>query len=189
MLSFNFNKVIIIVKKLLFKILIIIILANQSCDAKSFFNYSVDLYSKQWACCFEKTLESHIYYRAVIYNALNMDDEQKEIFTNSIRQNSILYKDIVQKIISECENLDDLKKNKASFQEIRTQKRKIKKQINLLNKTIMKEDKYLYNHLTKAQRSKYKLISRLEHRDIIKDCRKKDYHKSNPQMLPFGDLP
>jgi len=177
------------VKNLFLKIiLLIIILFSQSCEAKSFFNYSVKLYSKQWACCFVQTLESHIYYRAVIYNALNLSDEQSELFINSIRENRIDYKQISDELIAEAEKLDALKSNKSSLSLQLRQKRKIKNILKELNNRIKREDKLLIKSLTRSQRAKYKLISHLEKRDIKKECRKKDYYKSNPRMQRFEDL-
>ncbi len=169
-------------------ILLIIIFFNQSCEAKSFFNYSVKLYSKQWACCFAQKLESHIYYRAVIYNALGLSDEQSEIFINSIRENRIDYKQISDELIAQAVKLDTLKSNKAPLREQLKQKRKIKKILKELNKKIKKEDKLLMKSLTRSQKTKYKLIVHLEKHDIKQECRKKDYYKSNPRMQRFEDL-
>ena len=174
--------------KILIKIIVIthILLITNTCSGKDFQNYSVKKYSVEWAYCLQNYIQNHIFYRAVIYNALNFSQEQTQIFKNSLAQNSMFYKEKAIDIVEECKYLKILEDSNATKKEIKTQKQIIKNNIKEINKRIKTERKELKYSMTRNQRIKYKLITKLEKNDVNKECRIKNYHKSNPELLPFG---
>ena len=56
-----------------------------------------------------------------------------------------------------------------------------------IEKLLNEENKIFKKSLTREQRSKYSMIKKLEEKDYKEAAHKKDYYKSNPKMVPFGD--
>lgn len=131
--------------------------------------------------------------RATVYNALNLSDEQIKMREDILKENSHLYDKKFDELSKESFKLDALKNAGASSQEISRQKKVIdgiNKDIeNLLNQ----ENKLYKKCLTREQRSKYSMIKKLEKNEYKQTSHQKDYYKSNPKMVPFGnptkDLP
>lgn len=125
--------------------------------------------------------------RAVIYNALNLSDEQVQIYEDMISENAPCYESRFNNLMKECYKLRAMQEAKANECDILRQKRVVKNLKNNLEKSFNKDTKSFKKCLNSQQRAKYSMIKKLAHDDIKKASHKKDYYKSNPQMLPFGN--
>lgn len=124
--------------------------------------------------------------RAVVYNALNLTDCQIKKREELLKKHAPEYKEKYESLKHEASKLKTLKMSNAEEKEITKQKRvvkNIKKDILNLQK---KETNEFKKYLTRAQRAKYNEIQKLQKKDAKKDCCKKDFYKSNPQMKEFG---
>lgn len=165
--------------KFLIKLIIIVFVSTNICYASNPPN-TIKKYSLQWACCFQQYVFNHIKYRATIYNALNLTDEQAQIFNDNMRENFIYYKEKTDQIIKICEQYQ-YEKHLSN-----QQKRIIYNLLKEIKNFTRMQDKFLKKNLTSLQKSKYNLIIHLEKQDSKRDCQGKDYYKPNPEMLYFG---
>ncbi len=146
----------------------------------------------QCSCECVKLYKKYVMYiqrnRAIVYNALNLTDEQIKAREEILAENEPLFNEKFDELEKEYARLSALKKSQTDEFDICRQKhiiKKIQKQIECLTD---KENKAFCKCLTREQRSKYKKIEKLAYRDYKNDCKKKkDYYKSNPKMRPFGN--
>lgn len=125
--------------------------------------------------------------RATVYNALNLTDEQIKVREELIEEYSPYYEQKLDELLKESFRLKSLECANAGKLEINRCKKKIKNIKKDIEKCIKQENEKFIKCLTSLQRSKYNLIKELEERDYKEDAHRKDYYKSNPQMVPFGN--
>lgn len=125
--------------------------------------------------------------REVIYNALNLTDEQVEFRENMLQEDAPIYEQKFDVFMKESFKLKALEEANASESEILEQKRVVKKSKKDIEKFFKKENKKFKKCLTSLQRAKFREIQHLEKHDFKKEAKQKDYYKSNPQMRPFGN--
>lgn len=124
---------------------------------------------------------------AVIYNALNLTDEQVQIREDLIKEDTPIYEQKFEVLMKESFKLKALEEANASETEIVKQKRIVNKAKKDIEKFFNKENRKFQKSLTSLQRAKFREIQHLEKHDFKKEARQKDYYKSNPQMRPFGN--
>ncbi len=125
--------------------------------------------------------------RAIVYNALNLSDEQIEIYEQMMKESVPCYENEYNKLLKECYKLKAMQTAKANECDILRQKRVVQRLKNSLEKSFEKSTKSFRKCLTMQQRAKYSMIKKLAHDDVKKASHKKDYYKKNPQMRPFGN--
>ncbi len=127
------------------------------------------------------------YNRSTVYNALNLSDEQISVREEMLKENTPLFEEKYKCLLNENCRLKALKEGCAEPYEILKQKRIVKCIENDILKLQEKENKEFEKCLTRDQRSKHKMIKKLEHDDAKKECRKRNLYKDNPQMRAFGN--
>ena len=127
--------------------------------------------------------------RAVVYNALNLSDEQIKERELILKENTPVYEEKFEKLMKESFRLKALKEADASSKEISRQEKVVNSIKKDIEKLLDKENKAFKKCLTREQRSKYSMIQKLERKDYKEACHKKDYYKKNPKMRPFGNPP
>ena len=125
--------------------------------------------------------------RAVIYNALDLSDEQIAVREAIVKENSGIYEEKFNELIKESYTLKALKVTNADSTTISRQKKVVKNIKNDIDNLLKCEDKEFKKSLTREQRSKYSMIAKLERRDYKAVSHQKDYYKSNPRMRQFGN--
>lgn len=146
-----------------------------------------DAKAPQEALKYKKYIQHLEQERATVYNALNLTDEQIQIKENLIKENAPLYEQKFDSLIKESFKLKALRCANASEKELLQQRKVIKKIKKDIEDLLEKENKSFSKSLTRQQKSKYSMIKRLERLDYKRDAKRKDYYKSNPQMVPFGN--
>jgi len=125
--------------------------------------------------------------RSLIYNALCLSDAQIKEYETVITKNSQLYETKFNELIKESYTLKSLETAGADRQDISSQKKIVKQIKSGIDELYKNENKAFRKSLTREQRSKYAMITKLERRDYKAVSHKKDYYKSNPKMQPFGN--
>ena len=125
--------------------------------------------------------------RALVYNALDLSDEQVKSIEECALQYNPLYEAKFNELIKESYTLKALTVANAESAEIKTQKKVVKNIKKDIDKLFKEEDKSFKKCLTREQRSKYSMIKKLERKDFKDSIHQKDYYKSNPRMRPFGN--
>ena len=125
--------------------------------------------------------------REVVYNALNLSDEQIRARENLTLESSKMYDEKFHTMLKESLKLKTLKTANASNKEIHAQEKIVKHIKKDIDKTLKFEDKSFKKILTHDQKSKYSMIRKLERRDYKASKNPKDYYKSNPKMPRFGN--
>lgn len=125
--------------------------------------------------------------RAVIYNALNLCDEQIKKREELICKNNPRYEKKFEELIRESYKIKALKCANACEADILKQKRKVNKIKKEIQSIVNEENKVFKKCLTGEQRTKFVMIKKLERNDLKKAAHKKDYYKSNPKMRRFGN--
>ena len=124
--------------------------------------------------------------RAAVANALQLSEEQVQRRSEITKESSNLLEQNYKNLYRETLKLNNLKAANASSKEINAQEKNvncIKKEI----KTIVKdENKQFKKILDRQQRSKLKMIQKLQRKSINNLDNQKNYYKSNPKMRPFG---
>lgn len=146
-----------------------------------------DIYAPQEALRYKKYIKQLQEERAVIYNALNLSDEQIQKREELIKQNASFYEEKFQSLMKESFKLKALKSANVAEPEIIRQRRIVNNIKAEISKMLEDEDKCFKKSLNRQQRSKYSLINKLEQNDFRRQKHQKDYYKSNPQMVPFGN--
>lgn len=141
----------------------------------------------QDALRYKKLITQFQQKRSLVYNALNLSDEQvlarEELFNN----HAPLYEEKFNELIKESYTLKALSLANAGKCEINNQKKVVKNIKEDIDKLIKEEDKNFKKCMTREQRSKYAMIRKLERNDYKAASHQKDYYKSNPKMRPFGN--
>lgn len=125
--------------------------------------------------------------RATVYNALNLTDDQIKLREDMVRENTPIYNRKFAELTKESYKVKALKAAGASDKEIARQKKVVKNTKKDIDKLLKEENKQYKKSLTREQRSKYSMIKKLEEKDYKEAAHQKDYYKSNPKMVPFGD--
>ncbi len=144
-------------------------------------------------CCAEDALKFKQYImeiqseRAVVYNALNLSDEQIEYKEYLRSETSDILCMLLNKLIQEDIRLQALKSSNAPYFEVLAQKKVVRKIKKDIKKIVDCENKKFRKCLNHNQRSKLSMIKHLEYHDYKKQSHMKDYKKSNPQIKVFGN--
>lgn len=146
-----------------------------------------DINAPQEALRYKKYVKQLQEERAVIYNALNLSDEQIQKREELIKQNASFYEEKFQSLMKESFKLRALKSANVAEPEIIRQRRIVNNIKAEISKMLENEDKCFKKSLNRQQRSKYSLINKLGRDDFKRQKHQKDYYKSNPQMVPFGN--
>ena len=125
--------------------------------------------------------------RATVYNALNLTDDQIKLREDMVRENTPIYNRKFGQLTKESYKVKALKAAGASDKEIARQKKVVKNTKKDIDKLLKEENRQYKKSLTREQRSKYSMIKKLEEKDYKEAAHQKDYYKSNPKMVPFGD--
>lgn len=124
--------------------------------------------------------------RAAVSNALGLSEEQVKIRVELTRKNSAVLEEKFRILYDENYKLKVLKAEKASKNDIKAQQEKvnnIKKEI----KTVVEEENKEFNKiLDRQQRSKLRMIQKLQRKAMKESGKEKNYYKSNPKMRPFA---
>lgn len=124
--------------------------------------------------------------RAAVSNALGLSEEQVKIRVELTRKNSAVLEEKFRILYDENYKLKVLKAEKASKNDIKAQQEKvnnIKKEI----KAIVEEENKEFNKiLDRQQRSKLRMIQKLQRKAMKESGKEKNYYKSNPKMRPFA---
>ena len=166
-------------KKFLNILLIILIFslpANAGCNCNCTNNLTT----------YKEYLEAIINDKAVIFNALNLSDCQREKFEQITQKNTPLYKQKLSELIKEGYKYKAQQCADFGIYSLLNQKINIYKIKHSISHISAKEDRKLIKILNRSQRSKYRNIKHLERHDLHKEYHPKDYYKSNPQMPCFG---
>lgn len=125
--------------------------------------------------------------RELIYNALNLSDKQIKEHETIINENTPVYEEKFNNLIKESYTLKALNTANAGKSSVAEQKKTVKNIKSDIDNLYKKENKLFKKSLTREQRSKYSMITKLEKRDYKAVSHQKDYYKSNPKMQPFGN--
>lgn len=125
--------------------------------------------------------------RAVVYNALDLTDEQIKTKEDCTALNAQVYETKFNELIKESYTLKALTLANLDSSEINQQKKTVKNLKREIDKIFTEEDKTFKKCLTREQRSKYSMIKKLERKDYKASKHQKDYYKSNPRMRQFGN--
>lgn len=125
--------------------------------------------------------------RALIYNALNLTDEQIEYCENLTAENQPIFEEKFNTFVKENYKLKSLEVANACSSDLKAQKKIVKNIKKDIDDTLKKENNDFKKCLTSLQKSKYKQIKKLEKHNLRRAMHQKDYYKSNPQMVPFGN--
>lgn len=125
--------------------------------------------------------------RAVVYNALNLTDEQIKVREELFQKNNPCYEKKFEELIKESYKLKALKCANASECDILKQKKVVKGLKKGINNLSRKEDREFRKILSHDQRAKYSMIKKLERKEYKAAAHQKDYYKSNPRLPHFGN--
>jgi len=125
--------------------------------------------------------------RALIYNALCLSDEQIKEYEAIVNKNTAVYETKFNELIKESCTLKALDTAGADKQDIAAQKKIVKNIKSDIDKLYKSENSAFKKSLTREQKSKYSMITKLERRDYKAVSNKKDYYRSNPRMQQFGN--
>ncbi len=125
--------------------------------------------------------------RALVYNALDLSDEQVKSIEECAVKYTPVYETKFNELIKESYTLKALIAANMESGEIKQQKKIVKNIRKDIENIFKEEDKAFKKCLTREQRSKYSMIKKLERKDFKEAKHPKDYYKSNPRMRPFGN--
>ena len=149
--------------------------------------YCAEPYSPEWVMYFQNYVVNRQANESVIFNALNLSDEQRVEFLKIINRDDVYYKNIFDELLKESYKLQSLHEAGAGYGEIVSQKNILKSYGREIKKIARQENRDLKHILTRSQRAKYSMIKKLERHDLKTDLHAPDYFKKNPQMHSFGD--
>lgn len=125
--------------------------------------------------------------RAVVYNALNLNLAQIEYRECLREETSEQLNLLFEKLVNESIRLKAMRSTNSCAKEIFLQTKVVKNIQKDIKSVVDTENNKFKKCLNRDQRSKFSMIKRLERRDYKKECNKKDYLKSNPQLKVFGN--
>lgn len=124
--------------------------------------------------------------RLAISNALQLSEEQAKLRDDLVKNTSQILNDKFHNLYLEKTNLKMLKYENAPAQAIKEQEKKVDALCNEIGDIIKQENKDYKKILDHPQRSKLRMIEKLQ-RKTLKDAKKqKDYKKYNPKMREFA---
>lgn len=126
------------------------------------------------------------YRREIIYNSLDLTQEQIQDFENSVQKSDDIVAQKIQEYIHNAYEIKLLKCSNALRSDINGKKKAlkyIKEQIKDIHKYQVKEFQHILNS---QQKSKYSMIKKLERADINNVIEPIDYHKKNIRLPYFG---
>lgn len=124
--------------------------------------------------------------RAAVSNALGLTEEQAKVRVEMTRKNTVVLEEKFRTLYEENYKLKVLKAEKAAKNAIKVQQEKvncIKKEIKAIVEQENKEFKKILDH---QQRSKLRMIQKLQRKAMKEASKQKNYYKSNPKMRPFA---
>lgn len=124
--------------------------------------------------------------RAAVSNALGLTEEQAKVRVEMTRKNTVVLEEKFRILYEENYKLKVLKAEKAAKNAIKVQQEKvncIKKEIKAIVEQENKEFKKILDH---QQRSKLRMIQKLQRKAMKETSKQKNYYKSNPKMRPFA---
>lgn len=124
--------------------------------------------------------------RAAVSNALGLSEEQVKVRVEMTRKNTVILEEKFRNLYEENYKLKVLKAENAAKNTIKTQQ----EQINCIKKEIKaiveQENKEFNKILDHQQRSKLRMIQKLQRKAMKESAKQKNYYKSNPKMRPFA---
>ena len=124
--------------------------------------------------------------RLAISNALQLTDEQARLRDELVKNNSQILNEKFYNLYLEKKDLKLLKFENASAQVIKEKENNVKIICDEIGDIIKQENKDYKKILDHQQRSKLRMIEKLQ-RKTLKDSKKqKDYKKYNPKMREFA---
>lgn len=124
--------------------------------------------------------------RLAISNALALTEEQTKCKIEITKKYSAELNCKLKEFYETNCKLKALNASKASKEAIAEQEENLKRIKNEISDIVSNENKEFKKILDHQQRSKLRMIQKLE-RKAVKSCKnQKDYYKSNPKMRPFG---
>lgn len=124
--------------------------------------------------------------RAAVSNALGLSEEQVKVRVEMTRKNTVILEEKFRNLYEENYKLKVLKAENAAKNTIKTQQEKInciKKEIKAI---VEQENKEFNKILDHQQRSKLRMIQKLQRKAMKESAKQKNYYKSNPKMRPFA---
>ncbi len=177
-------------KKLLITISCIALSISQA-TAKEHFKYRklapvTTMHNKIYDKSFTDLRDEMKKERLAISNALQLSDEQAQLRDELVKNTSQILNEKFCALYSEKTNLKLLKYENAPEQVIKEQEKKVDALCNEIGDIIRQENKDYKKILDHPQRSKLRMIEKLQ-RKTLKDAKKqKNYRKSNPKMREFA---
>ena len=121
----------------------------------------------------------------LVYNALNLSEEQSAQKEKLFLENNAFYDEEFDKLLAECYTLKAMKEANCPEKDIKAQTKIVNSIKKNIDNRLKAEDKEFKKVLDRNQRTKYSLIKHLERMESNRT--EKDYHKSNPQLMYFGN--
>lgn len=134
-----------------------------------------DKYSFENAILAQQYVENHRQNFAIVYNILNLEDDQILKTDEMMSKYDPKYDELSNKIIKETKKYEILKRNKIPQKETCTQKHIIKNLYSELNTVMKNETSEFMNVLNRKQRAKYHQIQHLEKHNYKQDLHPKKY--------------
>lgn len=124
--------------------------------------------------------------RAAVSNALGLSEEQVKIRVELTRKNSAVIEEKFRILYDENYKLKVLKAEKASKNDIKAQQEKVNNIKKEIKAVVEEENKEFNKILDRQQRSKLRMIQKLQRKAMKESGKEKNYYKSNPKMRPFA---
>lgn len=124
--------------------------------------------------------------RAAVSNALGLSEEQVKIRVELTRKNSAVLEEKFRILYDENYKLKVLKAEKASKNDIKAQQEKVNNIKKEIKAVVEEENKEFNKILDRQQRSKLRMIQKLQRKAMKESGKEKNYYKSNPKMRPFA---
>lgn len=124
--------------------------------------------------------------RAAVSNALGLSEEQVKIRVELTRKNSAVLEEKFRILYDENYKLKVLKAEKASKNDIKAQQEKVNNIKKEIKAVVEEENKEFNKILDRQQRSKLRMIQKLQRKAMKESGKEKNYYKSNQKMRPFA---
>ena len=122
--------------------------------------------------------------RAATINALNLSESQTQQYVEMVSKRTDVLDQKFRELYSESDKLKKMRVANADKVSISTQQKLVNELKKEVKKLVAQEDKELKKILNHEQRSKFRMITKLE-RKAMKQ-KQTDYYKKNPKMRPFA---
>lgn len=124
--------------------------------------------------------------RAAISNALQLSDEQSKRRYELTKKTNKELDEKLYNLNQELLKLNVLKSNSNDSDAIKVQQKNVDTLKKDINSLVEKENKEFKKILDHEQRSKLRLIQKLQRKEVKSSKHKKDYYKHNPKMRKFA---